>query len=102
MGGFEISWVDQRFDFTLDGSIVGRRRDFNAVTGARFDPNGRPVFNDGYSKLDAAGSYRFNRYLSLFARIENLLNEDYEEALGFAAYKLNFSAGLRLRFGGGQ
>lgn len=101
-GAFEISWIEQRYDLTLDGSLVGRRRDFNPVTGARFDFNGRPIFNDGYSKINAAGSYRFNRFVSMFARVENLLNQDYEEVLGFPAYRLNFSAGIRVRFGGGK
>jgi outer membrane cobalamin receptor len=27
-GAFEASWVDRKFDVTLEGSIVGRRRDF--------------------------------------------------------------------------
>jgi outer membrane cobalamin receptor len=101
-GGFEVMWVDQKFDLTLDGSIVGRRRDVDPVTGSRFDLSGRPLFNDGYEKINAAGSYRLNRFVSFFARVENLFNEDYEEILGFPAYKLNFSAGLRLRLGGGK
>jgi outer membrane cobalamin receptor len=38
----------------------------------------------------------------LFGRIENLLNQDYEEVLGYPAYRLNFSAGMRFRIGGGK
>ena len=34
--------------------------------------------------------------------IENLLNQDYQEVLGFPAYRLNFSAGLRVRVGGSK
>jgi hypothetical protein len=38
----------------------------------------------------------------MFARVENLLNQDYQEIIGFPAYRLNFSAGLRVRIGGGK
>lgn len=99
-GAFEVSWVDQRFDLALDGSIVGKRRDFVPFPFAKFDLSGKPVFNAGYAKLNAAGSYRVNNFVSLFARVENLLNQDYQEVIGFPAYRLNFSAGLRVRVGG--
>ena len=101
-GAFDLSWIDQRYDLTLDGSLVGERRDFIPFPFAKFDVNGRPVFNDGYARLNLSGSYRPTRWIDLFARIENLLSQDYEEVLGFRAYRLNFSAGLRFRIGGGQ
>ena len=40
-----------------------------------FDLQGRPIYNGGYTKLDLAGSYRLNSSVSLFARVENLLNQ---------------------------
>ncbi len=99
-GTFEISWTDQRFDITFDGSLVGNRRDVDPISGARFDLSGRPIFNDGYAKLNGAGAYNLTRSVAVFARVENLLNDDYQEILGFPAYRLNFSAGLRVRIGG--
>ena len=99
-GAFDVSWVDQRFDVTFDGSIVGKRRDFIPFPFSKFDPSGKPIFNDGYAKLNAAGAYHLNNFVSLFARVENVLNQDYQEVLGFPAYRLNFSAGLRVRVGG--
>jgi outer membrane cobalamin receptor len=99
-GSFELTWVDRRFDIRLDGSAVGERRDINAVSGARFDGSGRAVFNDGYVKVNAAGSFMITRRLTAFSRVENLLNQDYEEVLGFPAYRLNFVGGLRIRIGG--
>jgi outer membrane cobalamin receptor len=101
-GTIEASWVVAAWDVTLDGSLVGRRRDLDPVSGARFDAAGRAFINDGYAKLNLSGSYRINRSLRAFARIENLLNQDYQEVLGFPAYRLNFSAGLRVQIGGGK
>ena len=101
-GSFEAAWAGEKFDVALEGSIVGKRRDLDPLFGSAFDPAGRPFFNDGYAKLNASGSYRVKRPLTVFARIENLLNQDYEEVLGFPAYRLNFTAGLRVRIGGGK
>ncbi|MFL6214925.1 MAG: TonB-dependent receptor [Blastocatellia bacterium] len=99
-GTIEASWVADRWDVTLDGSLIGRRRDIDPISGARFDPTGRVIYNEGYTKLNLSGSYRIAGGLRAFARVENLLNQDYQEVLGFPAYRLNFSAGLRVQVGG--
>ena len=99
-GAFELTWVDRRFDLRMDCSAVGRQRDLNPISGARFDGAGRAIFNDGYVKLNLAGSFQLTSRFTAFARVENLLNQDYQEVLGFPAYRLNFIAGLRIRIGG--
>jgi outer membrane receptor protein involved in Fe transport len=101
-GSFDLSWIDQRYDLTLDGLLVGKRRDFIPFPFTKFDVNGQPVFNEGYARLNLAGSYRPTKWVDVFARIENLINQDYQEVLGFPAYRLNFTAGLRFRIGGGR
>jgi len=99
-GAFEAAWIDQRFDVTVYGSLVGKRRDFIPFPFAKFDSSGKPIFSDGYARLNAAGSFHLSNSLSFFARIENLLNQNFQEVLGFPAYRLNFTAGLRVRVGG--
>jgi outer membrane cobalamin receptor len=101
-GAFEIGWIDSKFDVSVNGSLLGKRRDLDPVNGARFNASRQPLFNDGYAKLNATGSYHFTNRVTIFARVENLLNQDYQEILGFPAYRLNFRAGLRLRIGGGN
>jgi vitamin B12 transporter len=101
-GSLELNWTEQRYDLSVSGSFVGARRDIDPVSGARFDQNGKAILNSGYAKLNAAGSYHASKSVSLFARVENLLNQDYQEVLGFPAYRLNFSAGLRISLGGGR
>src|SRR6185503_10736176 len=101
-GSFEVAWVEARYDLILDGSIVGERRDIDPLTGARFDLAGRPIVNEGYAKLNFAGAFHLTNFLRMFALVENLLNRNYEEVRGFPAYRLNFSAGLRFRIGGGR
>ncbi|HLG15466.1 MAG TPA: TonB-dependent receptor [Blastocatellia bacterium] len=97
---FDVRWAGERATLTLDGSIVGKRRDLDPVSFARFDASGRPLVNEGYARVNVAGSYRVNRSIRPFARIENILSRDYDEILGFPAHKLTFSIGLRIRIGG--
>lgn len=101
-GSLEINWTEQRYDLSVSGSFVGDRRDIDPLTGARFDQDGKAILNGGYAKLNAAGSYYATKAVSLFAHLENLLNQNYQEVRGYPAYRLNFSAGLRIKLGGGR
>ncbi len=101
-GSIYASWIGEKFDVNLYGLFIGKRRDGDPVTFSRFDALGRPIYNNGYAKLDLTGSYRLRKWLSIFGRIENLLNKNYQDVLGYPAYRLNFSAGMRFRFGGGK
>ncbi len=101
-GTLNVSWIGDKIELNLDGFFVGRRRDGDPVTFARFNPDGQPIFNKAYQRLDFAWTYRFTSRVAMFGRIENLLNQDYEEVLGYPAYRLNFSAGMRFRIGGGK
>ena len=101
-GSTSVSFTGNRFNANLEGLFIGKRRDFDPALFSRFDTQGRPIYNGGYTKLDFAGGYRINSFISLFGRVENLLNQDYEEVLGYPAYRLNFSAGMKFRIGGGK
>jgi vitamin B12 transporter len=55
-----------------------------------------PVMLDDFTLVTLAGSWRLTPQLSLFGRLENLLDQDYEEVLGFTAPGIGAFAGLRL------
>ena len=101
-GAASISWLGNRFDLNLDAFWVGRRRDIDPVSFARFTGAGRPIYNPAFSRLDVAGSFRLTAGMSLFARVENALNRNYQEVLGYPAYRLTFSSGLRISLGRGR
>ncbi len=84
-----VAWTAEKFAFNLDGFFIGQRRDVDPVTFSRF------ANSKGYQKVDVASSYKFTPYLTAFARIENLLNQNYQEVLGYPAYRLNFSVGMK-------
>ena len=93
-GSFNAAWTGEHFDLNLQAFILGERRDVDPVTFSRL------ATNKGYTKVDLGGAYRITHQLSFFARIENLFNRNYEELLGYPAYRLTFSAGLKLSIGG--
>jgi vitamin B12 transporter len=101
-GSVNMAYLGKKFDFNLDAFLVGRRRDLDPVLFTRFDAAGNVIYNKGYQRIDLAGAYRLSRFMTIFARIENLLNRNYQEVLGYPAYQLNFSGGMRFRFGGGK
>ncbi|HLW72311.1 MAG TPA: TonB-dependent receptor [Candidatus Binataceae bacterium] len=78
-------------------NFVGDRNDFNNT--------GSIVNHAAYHLVDLAFSYspgwhsRFIRDEQLVARIQNLLDRQYSQALGFPAPPLNFLAGVKLDFG---
>ncbi len=55
---------------------------------------------DGYTLVNAAFSWQITDRLQLFARGENLLDENYQEVFGFGAPGIAAFAGLRLAIGG--
>ena len=57
------------------------------------------VTNEGYKRVDLAVAYSwplsgYVRRLKIFARIENLFDERYDEVLGFGSRPTNFLAGV--------
>ena len=54
----------------------------------------------GYARLDAGAWYAIKRYVTAYANVENLLNQHYEDVLGYPALRANFRAGLRFTVGG--
>ncbi len=49
--------------------------------------------------VDLTGNWRVTENLDLFARVNNLLDEDYEEVVGFATPGITAFAGIRYHFG---
>ncbi len=72
-------WVDRRDDFDVDGSITTL---------------------DEYSLLNATLSYDYSDRIQLFARLDNITDETYEEVWGFASARFGIYAGATIVLGG--
>jgi len=55
---------------------------------------------DHYWLVNAAVSYKLQPGLEVFARVENLLDQHYQEVFGFESAPLAAYAGVKLTFGG--
>ena len=64
-----------------------------------FDKNGDAVDTlDDYFLVNLAASWDFNRHVELYARIDNLLDEFYEEAFSYATAGLSGYVGVKLTY----
>jgi outer membrane receptor protein involved in Fe transport len=54
----------------------------------------------GYVRVDTGGWYALNSRVTAYANVENVLDKQYNEVVGYAALPVNFRLGLRFRIGG--
>jgi outer membrane cobalamin receptor len=90
-GALELFWNWRRLTVASTTFFVGRRTDSDFVLLGL-------TSIEGYTRWDLAWNYRSSYRVTYFGVIENLLNEDYMEVLGFPALKLTFRVGARVEF----
>lgn len=83
----------RRMNWNLAGYYVGRRTDSDFLG---FGITSNPSF----VRWDLAASYDFTRKVSALARVENLFDRRYQEAVGYPALGLNYRLGMRFILGG--
>ena len=86
-----VLWAKVNWNFI--GYFSGVRTDINFFTL-------EPANNPGYARFDMAASYNLTRSLALTARVWNLFNKQYQDALGYPALGQTYTFGLRYRFAG--
>jgi len=91
--------LDVNYQFMDKGNVnlslvyVGKRDDNDYSTW----PATRVELDD-YVLANLAASYDITRNIQVFGRVENLLDEDYEEVKGFGTPELSAFAGCKLSF----
>ncbi len=88
-----LTYLGRRWGANLGGSFVGRRPDDDFL-GFGIDHAA------GYVRVDTGGWYAVNSRVTAYANIENLLDKQYNEVVGYPALPVNFRVGLRFRIGG--
>ena len=81
----------RRFDSSATATLLGSRFDNNFGTGKR-------VVNAGFAKLDLALGCDVCQHFQVFARVENLLGDRYEEVVGYPALGRTFWGGGTVKF----
>ncbi len=81
----------ERWTLAWTTRYVGDRPDVDPVTFANRT-------NPGYVRTDLAASFEVNHWLSPYARVDNLTDRHYAEALGFPAPGRTVAGGVAVRF----
>jgi outer membrane cobalamin receptor len=97
--GLDLFWrYEERGSLALNIDYVGNRddRDFSTIPARRIELS-------HYLKIDAAGEFAVTSgsgsrpSVTLSARLENVLNLTYQEAVGFPARRRTVTVGVRFR-----
>jgi vitamin B12 transporter len=75
-----------RMNWNLSGYFTGERFDYNYPG---------QIINPGYALINLAATYNFARGFSVYGRIANLANKQYQEVYGFPALGREFRIGVK-------
>lgn len=87
----DVAFFDRRMQTGLGFTYVGERADIDPITFST-------VRADDYMLVHFRSSVRVLGNWEIFARVENLLDEDYEEILGFNSPGISAYGGVRVSF----
>ena len=88
---FNLYYAKVNWNFI--GYFSGVRTDVNFFTL-------QPANNPGYARFDMAASYNVSHGLALTARVINLFNKQYQDALGYPALGQTYYFGLKYTYAG--
>ncbi|MEW6996472.1 TonB-dependent receptor plug domain-containing protein [Colwelliaceae bacterium BS250] len=96
-GNVHLTWVSANELANINVNV-----DYNGEMDDFFYPPNPPYFErvelDAYTVVSINGSYRFTDNFQAYARVENALDEDYEEVFGYQTPGSNVYVGLRYLF----
>ncbi len=87
-GSVSLELTPKRWTVIAGGRFVGERQDEDFVFGINRNP--------GYQYVFVNASYQATKYLAPFVRIQNALDEQYQEALGYSALSRSATGGVRI------
>ncbi|MBZ5694096.1 MAG: TonB-dependent receptor [Acidobacteriia bacterium] len=102
--GYDVTWTHGRWMLNSNASIRGAVLDLEPNLGSFACTLGMQCLfrNKGYVDANAGFAYRLPRGFEIFGRLNNFLNQKYEESLGYPALHLNFVSGIKFGFPAGR
>jgi outer membrane receptor protein involved in Fe transport len=98
--GYNVTWTHGRLMLNSNASIRGAVLDLEPNLGSFACEEVPPLqclfSNHGYVDANAGFAVSLPRGVQIFGRLNNFLNEYYEESFGFPALRLNFVSGVKL------
>ena len=102
-GYIAVSYHHSPWTASVTGTFIGKRDDSDFL----YDKDGGTSLllpnrnlDAGYQKLDLGGSYQASHMLSVYADLQNVLDQQYSEAFGYRALPFTFRSGIRVTLGG--
>ncbi len=97
---YSITWRHRNLTLNTNAYIRGAVLDVDPTYGLSACTYGMPCFfnNRGYTRADAGFSYRIPHGVEIYGRLNNFLNQKYEETFGYPALRLHFMAGMKFSF----
>jgi outer membrane cobalamin receptor len=89
-GSLSIAVTPKRWSLVVGGSFIGERQDADFTFGITRNP--------GYENIYASASYDVAKHFTPILRVDNLLNERYEEVLGYQALSRGILGGVRIHW----
>ena len=83
-----LSATPRRWSFVMGARMVGERHDSDFAFGLTRNP--------GYENVYLSASYALSRHFTPVLRMDNLLNQRYEEALGYSSLSRSVIGGIRI------
>ena len=89
-GQANYSFLANKANLNVNINHIGDRRDIDFSTGDR-------LTLDDYTLVNIAINYQYNDTLNMYARINNLLDEEYQDAFGFETRDFFGSVGFEIK-----
>jgi len=86
------NYSKDKLNVNLNATYTGERSDLDPVTFAADEEA------DDFTKVDLAVSYDVNEHVQLIALVENVLDQDIEQSVGFESKGISFLGGIRGTF----
>jgi vitamin B12 transporter len=89
-GSISMAVTPKRWSLVVGGSFIGERQDADFTFGVTRNP--------GYQNIYAGASYDIAKHFTPMLKVENLLNERYQEVLGYQALSRGILGGVRIHW----
>jgi vitamin B12 transporter len=99
-GDLTYVFADGRGSVSLAAIYNGRLQDNAFFVAPDFSLSTFRVEGDDYWLVNLAASYKLQKGVEVFGRMENLFDQRYQEVFGFEAAPITAFAGIKLTFGG--
>ena len=98
--GYNVTWTHGRLMLNSNASIRGAVLDLEPNLGSYACTIGLQClfWSKGYVDANAGFAYQLPRGVEIYGRLNNFLNQHYEESFGYPALRLNFVSGIKINF----